>query len=51
MLPGLATSGVSFRQRLWRRAVWFFLYLATLAAHDQIAFGGDHPKSVEILLF
>jgi hypothetical protein len=41
----------SFRQRLWRGATWFVLYLATLAAHEQIAFGADHQTTEQLALF
>jgi hypothetical protein len=42
---------LSFGQRLWRGVIWFMLYLTTLAIHDQVAFGSDHPPTVTFLLF
>jgi hypothetical protein len=42
---------LSFRQRMWRGLLWFVLYLLTLAAHDEIAFGADHQGWLAVLLF
>ncbi|KYH46206.1 hypothetical protein [Branchiibius sp. NY16-3462-2] len=40
-----------FSQRLWRGTVWFLAYLISLALHDMIAFGSDHPVPQGIALY
>lgn len=42
---------LSFSQRVFRGTAWFAAYLVTLAIHDVIAFGSDHPISAEIPLY
>ncbi|MFC6715714.1 hypothetical protein [Branchiibius cervicis] len=42
---------LTFWQRVGRGTLWFVAYLVTLAIHDVVAFGGDHPLSVAIPLY
>lgn len=42
---------LTFWQRVGRGTLWFVAYLVTLAIHDVVAFGSDHPLSVAIPLY
>lgn len=39
------------RGRLWRGSTWFVLYLVTLTLRERIAFGGEHPAGIRMMLF
>ena len=38
-------------ERVLRGSAWFALYLAMLVCRERIAFGGQHPHTVRVLLF
>lgn len=42
---------LTFWQRVGRGTLWFVAYLITLAIHDVVAFGSDHPLSVAMPLY
>jgi hypothetical protein len=38
-------------RRLVRGAAWFFLYLVMIGIRERIAFAGEHPGAIRVLLF
>ena len=44
-------AGLPLLERVLRGSAWFALYLGMIVCRERIAFGGQHPHEVRVLLF